>query len=183
MSGFQWFGVVAATAFVVWWLSAVAGRLDRVHIRRDEALISLRLQLALRMSAVAKLLTSEVLDPVSANVLAEEVENVTAAVERSVSEYLAAESEMTSALCQVFDDVDEVRAVATSSSAAHALGDLAAACRRVELARRFHNDAVGAAQLLHRRKVVRYLRLAGHTPWPEAVDMADTVPAGLEQFA
>ena len=43
----------AILAVVVWWLSMTAGRIDRVHIRKDDALNSLRLQLAWRASAIA----------------------------------------------------------------------------------------------------------------------------------
>ena len=183
MSTTQLILVFVAVCIIAWWLSMVAGRIDRVHIRRDEAEISLRLQLAWRASAVAKLLNANVLDPVSADVLSKEVENVAAAGVRSLSEYLAAESEMTATLGQIFDDAEAVSAVAASTRTAHLLTELASTCRRVQLARRFHNDAVGAAQLLRRRPVVRWFRLAGRTPWPQPLDLADEVPTGLAQFA
>ena len=173
----------AAVLLIGWWLSVTAGRIDRVHIRKDEALTALRLQLAWRASAVAKLLSAGVLDPVSREVLAEEIESVSAASQRSLSEYLAAESELTEALCNVFDDADEVSELAQSTHIAALFADLAAACRRVELARRFHNDAVGALQLLRKRSVVRWFRLAGRTPWPVSLDLSDRVPGGLERFA
>lgn len=174
---------VLVLAFLVWRLSVIAGRLDRVHIRRDQALTSLRLQLAWRTSSVAKLLTSGVLDPISANVLSQEVASVTQSSELSLLQYMAAESEMTQALCAVFDDAEDIAEVIAQSPESEAvLRDLAQACRRVELARRFHNDAVGAAQLLHKRKIVRYFRLAGHTELPASIDLDDTLPTGLEIF-
>lgn len=169
-------------ALVAWRLSALAGRLDRVHIRRDQALTSLRLQLAWRTSAVAKLLTAGILDPVSANVLSAEVERVTKSAEGSLSQYIAAESDMTQALCKVFDDKEIIQEISTDTFAADVMNTLADACRRVELARRFHNDAVGAAQLLHKRKLVRYLRLAGRTDFPVTIDMDDSVPTGFEDL-
>ncbi len=168
-------------ALMLWKLSAIAGRLDRVHIRRDQALTSLRLQLAWRTSSVAKLLTTKALDPVSANILMNEITAVSSAAELSLLQYMAAESELTRALCVVFEDAEDVRElISLSPDTEPVLRDLAHACRRVELARRFHNDAVGAAQLLHKRKIVRYFRLAGHTELPSAIDVDDTVPAGLE---
>ena len=172
-----------AIAFFVWRLSTAAGRLDRVHIRRDQALTSLRLQLAWRTSSVAKLLMAGVLDPVSANVLSQEVHAVTASSELSLLQYMSAESEMTRALGAVFDDREVIEDILRESPhMQQVFTDLAHACRRVELARRFHNDAVGAAQLLHRRPLVRYFRLAGHTDMPVAIDLDDTVPAGLEML-
>ena len=170
-------------AFLVWRFSSIAGRLDRVHVRLDQAATSLELQLARRASAVSKLLVLNLLDPVSSNVLAEEVESVTTAAERSLSEYIWAESEFTQALVAVFDDEEAVQELANATDTRKILSDLAQACRRVQLARRFHNDAVGAAQLLHRRKVVRWFKLAGHTEVPSALDMDDSVPIGLEIFA
>lgn len=182
METWQWLFAVAIIATVIWWLSMTAGRIDRVHIRMDDALQSLRLQLAWRASAVSQLVGSGTLDPVSANVLAAEIEAISAATTRSLDEYLSAEGELTEALCSVFDDPVEVKEFVDSTHSLELLSDLAAVCRRVQLARRFHNDAVGAAQLLRRRPVVRWLRLAGHTPWPRSVDLADDVPEGLEQF-
>jgi hypothetical protein len=83
----------------------------------------------------------------------------------------------------VFADSEDVTELISEAPHTEAvLRDLAQACRRVELARRFHNDAVGAAQLLHKRKIVRYFRLAGHTDLPESIDLDDTVPAGLENL-
>lgn len=183
MSFWEQLIVVVAVALFAWWLSMVAGRLDRVHIRRDEALTALRLQLAWRASAVAKLLNTGALDPLSAEVLGSEIEEVSRAAEADLIEYLAAESELTQALCQVFDDAAEVAEIAATEYQRRSLAELAAACRRVELARRFHNDAVGAVQLLRKRRVVRWFRLAGHTGLPQSLDLDDRVPIGLEQFS
>lgn len=170
-----------ALALFVWKLSAIAGRLDRVHIRRDQALTSLRLQLAWRTSSVAKLLTTKALDPISATVLMNEISDVSAAAELSLLQYMSAESELTRSLCKVFEDSEDVTEIIDASPEIEpVLRDLAHACRRVELARRFHNDAVGAAQLLHKRKIVRYFRLAGYTELPATIDLDDTVPVGLE---
>ncbi len=58
------------------------------------------------------------------------------------------------------------------------LDELDAACRRVQLSRRFHNDAVRACRQLRRQRMVRLFRLAGHTPWPETFEMDDSTPDG-----
>jgi hypothetical protein len=62
------------------------------------------------------------------------------------------------------------------------LQELAQCCYRIELARRFHNDAVGAANLLHERVLVRVFRLAGNTPKPVALDMDDVPPKELQDL-
>ena len=49
---------------------------------------------------------------------------------------------------------------------AAALARIADAHQRVQLARRFHNDAVTDAARVHGKTVVRLFRLAGHTETP-----------------
>jgi hypothetical protein len=129
---------------------------------------------------VARLVTLNVLDPVSTEILAREIAATSKAATNSDEQYFAAESELTHALCHIFDDEsDASELMASMPEVGDVVGELAQACRRVALARRFHNDAVGSAQLLHKRKIVRYLRLAGRTPWPVTVDMYDQIPVGL----
>jgi hypothetical protein len=57
--------------------------------------------------------------------------------------------------------------------------ELVASCRRVELARRFHNDAVSAARVVRQQRTVRLLRLAGRAPMPPTFEIDDTMPAAL----
>ena len=59
------------------------------------------------------------------------------------------------------------------------LDDLRSTCVRVQLSRRFHNDAVRACRQVRKQRLVRWLRLAGRTPWPVTVEMDDTPPPGL----
>jgi hypothetical protein len=63
------------------------------------------------------------------------------------------------------------------------LRELAAAGLRVQLARRFHNDVVRSARVVRRKRVVRYLRLAGHAPWPQTFEISDTPPGTLASGA
>jgi hypothetical protein len=41
------------------------------------------------------------------------------------------------------------------------------------MARRFHNDVVVSTRTLRRRRLVRYLHLAGHAPMPDTVELDD----------
>jgi hypothetical protein len=45
--------------------------------------------------------------------------------------------------------------------------------RRVQLARRFHNDIVVTTRELRRRRLVTWLRLAGHAPMPDTIELED----------
>ncbi|QGQ19403.1 hypothetical protein GC089_09365 [Cellulomonas sp. JZ18] len=89
------------------------------------------------------------------------------------------ESELTAALHEVLDDVDEVAGLAADPGGQELLDALAAAWYRVQLARRFHNEAVAQTQRVRRGLVVRALRLAGHAPEPRTVELDDAWPAGL----
>ena len=59
------------------------------------------------------------------------------------------------------------------------LAELAASAQRVQLSRRFLNDAVRACAQLRRQRLVTTFRLAGHTAWPYPVEFDDTVPSAL----
>jgi hypothetical protein len=63
--------------------------------------------------------------------------------------------------------------------AADALEVLSQACIRVQLARRFYNDAVAQVQRVRRKRVVRWAHLAGRAPLPQMVEIDDALPTGL----
>ena len=72
------------------------------------------------------------------------------------------------------------RLAAVRAEAPDLVDELAAACRKVELARRFHNDHVTSARTLRSRRRVRWFRLAGRPPESTTVDLDDVPPAGLD---
>jgi hypothetical protein len=53
------------------------------------------------------------------------------------------------------------------------LARLASACMRVQLARRFHNDAVTDVRRVRRKWTIRMFHLAGHTPMPHTIEFND----------
>ena len=53
---------------------------------------------------------------------------------------------------------------------------------RVQLARRFHNDAVTDVRRVRRKRVVRWFRLAGHAEMPRTFEIDDEL-AVLERSA
>ena len=168
--------------YFIWKLSSIAGRLDRTHIRRDAALNSFRQYLAIRATATAKLVTSGVLDLVTAEKLRNELENVINESEKTFLDYLLAESRFTGLLCDEFDDAKKLEQILNNTKSADLIFELVRSIKRLQLARRFHNDAVGASQLLHKRFVVRLFRLAGNTPEPKAIDMDDRVPTSFQNL-
>jgi hypothetical protein len=158
------------------YLSWTAGRLDRLHARIDAARAALDAQLLRRASVAQELATAGVLDPAASIVLYEAAHAARQADEEARE---VAESELSQALRAVFGDASQVDAVRQAPGGTEAADELAAAVRRVPMARRFHNDAVRAARALRRHRTVRWLRLAGHAPFPLAFEMDDEPPVAL----
>ncbi len=65
------------------------------------------------------------------------------------------------------------------SPADEPLARLGSACTRVQLSRRFHNDAVTDVRRVRRKWVVRVFHLAGHTPLPSTIEFDDDAPPAL----
>ncbi len=166
------------------YLSSMAGRLDRLHHRIETTHAGLDAQLLRRVAAAQDLSASGLLDPASSLLLSASAQEALTADPDDDTARLLAESELTRTLGAVFSGRDDVDAVLEAAGpddavAAQMIGELAVACRRVELARRFHNDVVRSCLQLRRKRVVRWFRLAGYTALPATADFDDTVPAGL----
>jgi hypothetical protein len=166
---------MAIALFLLLWLSWTANRLDRMHHRIDLARASLDTHLLRRSSAAFELATSGTLDPARSLLLLDAASEARSAQD----DFESAESDLSEALRAVLADPDEVRALREDEAVAPLLTELAADCRKVELARRFHNDVVVSARALRSRRRVRWLRLAGHAAPLVTVDLDDVPPAAL----
>lgn len=174
-------------------LSWLATRLDNLHARVDVTLATLQAQLAARAASAVDLAAGGLLDPATAVLVADAATRARTALrhpnpgdpvpvwsDRPVRPIgLEAQSALTRALHGAFDDTAEVAELAALPDAPEVLEDLLESCRRVELARRFHNDAVELARARRRAPVIRVFRLAGHARVPQPVVFEDSVPEGL----
>lgn len=169
--------VVAIVAVLILglWLSWTANRLDRMHHRIDVARATLEAQLLHRSSAALELATSGALDPASSLVLVDSAHQARAAK----GDFESAESDLSEALRAVFGFPDDVRTLREDPSVAPLIDELAGDCRKVELARRFHNDVVVSARDLRSRRRVRWLRLSGRAAELETVELDDEPPDAL----
>ena len=172
----KWLVALAVVALVALYLRGVAGRLDRLHVRVEAASDALDAQLVRRTFAALDLAHAGLLDPATSVLLAEEAYGVQTASERGRP---TAESELTGALNAALPDEATVALCNSSSRGEELLGSLAVACGRVVLARRFYNDAVRTTQEIRRRRLVRWLRLAGTADFPEPFEMDDHPPLSL----
>ncbi|MGW6445065.1 NUDIX hydrolase [Lentzea sp. NPDC055074] len=148
--------VVVLTLLFAAWVLSIANRLDRLHVRTDAAWAALDAALARRAVVVRALL-----DPA-----------LSAAASKAEAASRADREQAENELSGLLGALDR-------SAVAQALAfELADAEERVVLARRVHNDAVRDTLLLRRRRVVRWLRLAGTAPQPSYFEIAEpTAPS------
>lgn len=170
--------VVVLVILFVLYLSMTAGRIDHLHRRIDTSTLALDSHLLRRSAVSTEIATSQLLDPASSMLLADAAHQARTSVDEGPDARALAESGLTSALRAVLGDED-VAVLIDSDEGVEMLGELTASCRRVQLSRTFHNDAVRACRQLRSQRMVRWFRLAGHTPWPETWEMDDTMPKAL----
>lgn len=171
--------VVAVLVLAGWYLTFSATRLDRLHARLEGARSALDAQLVRRASVALQIAASGRLDPATALLLADAAHHARETDVRDQPAREHAESDLTRALHAAFDDPAGVEELTADPVGRELLQELAAACLRVSLARRFHNDVVRATRVVRRKWVIRALRLAGHAPWPQTVELDDTPPRTL----
>lgn len=188
-------GILAVLIVIGWYLSYSAARLDRLHAKVEGATSVLDARLVRRAEACLELATSGALDPASSLLLAGAAG---AALERQPEHPVgddpldgqhfagreSVESDLTWALSAAL--TEDVVADLRSGAAAEDDDGYAALLTRVEdcalrvqLARRFLNDAVTEVRRVRGKVVVRAFRLAGHAALPEPVDLDDELPPSL----
>jgi hypothetical protein len=168
--------VVVALLALGAWLYSTANRLDRLHHRIDVARGSLDTQLLHRSGTSLELASSEVLDPASSLLLLEAAREARSA---PPDDFEGAESDLSAVLRAVLADPTEVRSLKEDPLAGNLMSELADDCRKVELARRFHNDIVASARDLRSRRRVHWMGLAGRAPQPTTVNFDDAPPEAL----
>lgn len=191
MGMFAWIALlVAVVAVVAWYLSYTAARLDRLHTKLEGSVSSLDAQLVRRAEVVREVAGSGALDPASAALLADAASaSLDAADVASLHDEVRSDgigeqrAETESMLTEVLrttltsDVIAELRD--ENAGWPEVIERLRSAGQRVEIARRFHNEAVRDVRRLRHRPQVRYLGLAGHTPLPAPVEFDDRLPDGL----
>jgi hypothetical protein len=168
--------IAVAVVLIAVYLTWTANRLDRLHTRRDGAWAALDAQLVRRASVSLDLSASRLLDP-AASILLDDAAHT--AREADPEQRDLAETNLTRVLREVFADPKDAQALRVRPGGPELLSELDAACRRVQYARHFYNDAVRVTWVLRRQRLVRWFSLAGHAPFPETFEMDDAEPVGL----
>jgi len=169
--------VVVLALFGVY-LSSTAGRLDRLHSRVDTAYRSLNVQLLRRSGAALDVAGSGLLDPASTLLLGDAAIAAREAQDEPRGR-TQLESDLTKAIAVTIGSKEDVEVLVTEPLGAELVDSMSASFHRAALARRFYNDAVRSCRSLRRQRIVRWFRLAGHTEWPQTVEMDDDVPPGF----
>lgn len=198
-----------ALLLLLWLVWVFANRLDRLHRKVATSRSALENQLVRRASAAAELASSGLLDPVSSVLVGEAAWAALSAGGHGRAELVVAlpdldrmlgpngpggretdpidpdvaESELSRTVREALADDDEVAVLAAQPGGTELVEALAGAWYRVQLARRFHNEAVAQAQRVRHKLVVRLLRLAGHAPLPQTVEIDDDWPEALRRVA
>lgn len=165
--------VVVALGLWLWW---TAHRLDQMHHRIDVSRASLDAQLLRRSGAALELATSDTLDPARSLLLLDAAHQARAAAPDDLE---SAESDLSETLRAVLADADELTELRRHAEVGPLLAELSGCARKVELARRFHNDIVTSARTLRGRRRVRWLRLAGRAADLATIDLDDVPPPAL----
>lgn len=175
----EWMLVVLAVLIVLgWYLSYTAARLDRLHARVEGTYAVLDAALVRRAEATLEVANSGALDPASGLLLADSAESaLTAGASAGEREMLESALSESLRLALAEPVVGQIRR--SEDAGSDALERLAGAGDRVQLARRFHNDAVTQVRQVRRKHLVRWFRLAGHAELPRTVEFDDDLPAGL----
>ncbi|WP_277455652.1 hypothetical protein [Janibacter sp. DB-40] len=189
MTTLAWVAVaIGLLLALAWYLSYSAARLDRLHAKVEGALSALDAHIVRRAEATLELANSGALDPATALLLVgaasgslERVNEHTFAADPLEGQHFAGREGVESELTEVVHAALPPEVVAQIEEAggtgAAALERLRAAGLRVQLARRFHNDAVKEVQRVRAKPVVRIFRLAGHATLPQTVEFDDALPS------
>lgn len=182
--------VVAVLSLVAWRLTYAAARLDRLHGRVEGTVAALDAQLVRRAEAALELARCGELDEVSALMLggaataslelADEEAVATEVREHGIApDRESAENQLTEALRNVLSEeiVGELRA--RDAVGAGCLDIVRGAGLRVQLSRRFYNDAARDVRKVRSKRLVRWFRLAGHAALPRTIEFDDTLPDAL----
>ena len=168
---------VVVAAFVVY-LSSTAARLARLHKRIEVSAEKLQAALRLRRDCADRVAACGALDPASALLIADAVLHVDAQEPDDPVAVSVAESDLSLVLSAVFADPSEVDLLVTRPGGG-CVADLADASRRVEISRRFYNDAISSARTVRSWPIVRLFRLQGSAVIPATSEMVDAPPAGF----
>ncbi|MDQ6649041.1 MAG: LemA family protein [Actinomycetota bacterium] len=163
--------VVLAVVLLAAYLTWLAGRVDRLHVRTDAARAALDAQLV-RRAAVALELTAQAASALPSQTTERLAASAHTAMEVGPEARESAENELSGALHAVLGGAG------ADGLPDRLVDELAAAGAKVGFARQFYNDAVRDTRSLRGRPVPRLLGLGRRQPLPAYFEIRDTALSG-----
>ncbi len=163
----------------IWYLSHQAGRLDRLHHRIDVAQAALDGHLTRRAGIAAELVALNFLDPASEAYLVQSAHDVLAGADLPNVDRLRDETELTTSLNESLANSKIVNELRADPAVDQLLTELAGVLNRIQLAKRFHTEAVQDCLVIRNQLMVRLFKLAGRAAVPQTLDFDDRIPDGL----
>ncbi len=158
---------VVVAILVSMWVTFTLTRLDRLHARVDAARAALDAQLVRRAAALLHLAEA----PETPLEPGERAELQAVALAATSPEGPERREGVENAVGRAV-----TRLVGGTGLGAEAAAELREAAVRVQVARRFYNDAVRDTRTLRARRMPRLLHLAGRVELPQYFDIDDTEP-------
>lgn len=155
----KFFFIAFLIAFIAWYLSYSATRLDRLHNRVETSWANLDGLLQRRAAVAIEIARSEISDPASSLLLTFAAHQ---AREASVKDRSQAETGLTGALGILLESSTDFSG-ANEQDLIRELKDLT---DKIRMAVSIHVDAVNRTQMVRKKWFIRVFRLAGHAPEP-----------------
>ena len=163
--------LVAAIFFILlilWYLSFLASRLDRLHHRVETSWANLDVLLQKRAAVALEIAHSGLADPASSMLLTGAAYQ---ARDAEIQNRSMAESGLSGALGLLLADSQDA-----PSDLEHALlKELSLLTEKIRVAIAMHTDAVSSTQMVRKKMIVRTFRLAGTAPLPVTYEFESDV--------
>ena len=154
-----WVLAVFLIIFIIWYLTFLARRLDRLHQRVDNTWANLDILLQKRAAVALEIAHSDIADPASSMLLTGAAYQ---ARDAAIQNRSNAESGLSGALGLLLEDAQHL----TTSADSQLLTELSALTDKIRVAIALQTDAVNRSQMLRSKFVVKSFRLAGSAPLP-----------------
>ena len=164
----NWFFVLLLLLILLWYLSFLATRLDRLHHRVETSWANLDALLQKRAAVALEIAHSDIADPASSLLLTGAAYQ---ARDADIESRSSAESGLSGALGLLLEDSQHLATAADNAL----LTELSALTDKIRVAIAIHTDAVTRTQMVRSKFIVRIFRLAGSAPLPVTYEFESDV--------
>lgn len=154
-----WFFAILVVLIILWYLSFLATRLDRLHHRVETSWANLDVLLQKRAAVALEIAHSEIADPASSMLLTRAAYQ---ARDAAIANRSDAESGLSGALGLLLEHPHSGARPAELAL----LKELSGLTDKIRVAIAMHTESVSRTQMVRSKFIVRFFRLAGNAPLP-----------------